>query len=110
MSETAEQAQYIVDAIRDEDTSQHATRLMDAKDLKSAALAYSMKYEAAENCQTYRNEPEGQIASSLDPKDCKNMTSKLASQGTHGKCRCVEDPVKRVANIAMNAEKVRNGN
>ncbi|GBN64111.1 hypothetical protein AVEN_110348-1, partial [Araneus ventricosus] len=38
-------AQYFVDAIRDEDT-QHATRLMDAKDLKSA-LAYSMKYEAA---------------------------------------------------------------
>ncbi|GBM20299.1 hypothetical protein AVEN_195861-1 [Araneus ventricosus] len=38
-------AQYFVDAIRDEDT-QHVTRLMDAKDLKSA-LAYSMKYEAA---------------------------------------------------------------
>ncbi|GBN17970.1 hypothetical protein AVEN_161554-1 [Araneus ventricosus] len=38
-------AQYFVDAIRDEDT-QHSTRLMDAKDLKSA-LAYSMKYEAA---------------------------------------------------------------
>ncbi|GBO22187.1 hypothetical protein AVEN_50848-1 [Araneus ventricosus] len=38
-------AQYFVDAIRDEDT-QHATRLMRAKDLKSA-LAYSMKYEAA---------------------------------------------------------------
>ncbi|GBM87209.1 hypothetical protein AVEN_129728-1 [Araneus ventricosus] len=37
--------QYVVDAIRDEDT-QHATRLMDAKDLESA-LAYSMKYEAA---------------------------------------------------------------
>ncbi|GBM88747.1 hypothetical protein AVEN_186236-1 [Araneus ventricosus] len=38
-------AQYFVDAIRDEYT-QHATRLMDAKDLKSA-LSYSMKYEAA---------------------------------------------------------------
>ncbi|GBN63413.1 hypothetical protein AVEN_252011-1 [Araneus ventricosus] len=38
-------AQYFVDAIRDED-SQHATRLMDAKEMKSA-LAYSMKYEAA---------------------------------------------------------------
>ncbi|GBM28185.1 hypothetical protein AVEN_36133-1 [Araneus ventricosus] len=38
-------AQYFVDAIRDEDT-QHSTRLMDTKDLKSA-LAYSMKYEAA---------------------------------------------------------------
>ncbi|GBM25007.1 hypothetical protein AVEN_204495-1 [Araneus ventricosus] len=38
-------AQYFVDAIRDEDTQQ-STRLMDAKDLKSA-LAYSMKYEAA---------------------------------------------------------------
>ncbi|GBM73456.1 hypothetical protein AVEN_251809-1 [Araneus ventricosus] len=38
-------AQYFVDDIRDEDT-QHSTRLMDAKDLKSA-LAYSMKYEAA---------------------------------------------------------------
>ncbi|GBM66297.1 hypothetical protein AVEN_220062-1 [Araneus ventricosus] len=38
-------AQYFVDAIRDEET-QHSTRLIDAKDLKSA-LAYSMKYEAA---------------------------------------------------------------
>ncbi|GBM02199.1 hypothetical protein AVEN_83626-1 [Araneus ventricosus] len=38
-------AQYFVDAIRDEDT-QHATRFMDAKDMKTA-LAYSMKYEAA---------------------------------------------------------------
>ncbi|GBL98858.1 hypothetical protein AVEN_67304-1 [Araneus ventricosus] len=38
-------AQYFVDAIRDEDT-QHSTRLMDSKDLKSS-LAYSMKYEAA---------------------------------------------------------------
>ncbi|KAF8774693.1 Gypsy retrotransposon integrase-like protein 1 [Argiope bruennichi] len=38
-------AQYFFDAIVDEDT-QHSTRLMDAKDLKSA-LAYSMKYEAA---------------------------------------------------------------
>ncbi|GBM65526.1 hypothetical protein AVEN_83378-1 [Araneus ventricosus] len=38
-------AQDFVDAIRDEDT-QHSTRLMDAKDLKSA-LAYSMKYKAA---------------------------------------------------------------
>ncbi|GBN29168.1 hypothetical protein AVEN_88191-1 [Araneus ventricosus] len=38
-------AQYFVDAIRDEDT-QHSTRLMDAKDLKSA-LVYSMKYEVA---------------------------------------------------------------
>ncbi|GBM61024.1 hypothetical protein AVEN_16537-1 [Araneus ventricosus] len=40
-------AQYFVDAIRDKDT-QHSTRLMDAKDLKSS-LAYSMKYEAARN-------------------------------------------------------------
>ncbi|GBM50746.1 hypothetical protein AVEN_144168-1 [Araneus ventricosus] len=38
-------AQYFVDTIRDEDTQQ-STRLVDAKDLKSA-LAYSMKYEAA---------------------------------------------------------------
>ncbi|GBM28175.1 hypothetical protein AVEN_224219-1 [Araneus ventricosus] len=38
-------AQYFVDTIRDEDT-QHSTRLIDAKDLKSS-LAYSMKYEAA---------------------------------------------------------------
>ncbi|GBN20530.1 hypothetical protein AVEN_158334-1 [Araneus ventricosus] len=38
-------AQYFVDAIRDGDT-QHSTRLMDAKDLKSA-LVYSMKYEVA---------------------------------------------------------------
>ncbi|GBM46375.1 hypothetical protein AVEN_209794-1, partial [Araneus ventricosus] len=47
-------AQYFVDAIRDEDT-QHATRLMDAKDLKSA-LAYSMKYEATKTVsKTSRN-------------------------------------------------------
>ncbi|GBM21987.1 Retrovirus-related Pol polyprotein from transposon 297, partial [Araneus ventricosus] len=47
-------AQYFVDAIRDEDT-QHGTRLMDAKDLKSA-LAYSMKYEAAKTVsKTSRN-------------------------------------------------------
>ncbi|GBN76171.1 hypothetical protein AVEN_195921-1 [Araneus ventricosus] len=47
-------AQYFVDAIRDEDP-QHATRLMDAKDLKSA-LAYSMKYEAAKTVsKTSRN-------------------------------------------------------
>ncbi|GBN09632.1 hypothetical protein AVEN_177371-1 [Araneus ventricosus] len=38
-------AQYFVDSIRHVDT-QHATRLMDAKDLKSA-LSYSMKYGAA---------------------------------------------------------------
>ncbi|GBM82890.1 hypothetical protein AVEN_195521-1 [Araneus ventricosus] len=37
--------QYFADAIREEDT-QHSTRPMDAKDLKSD-LAYSMKYEAA---------------------------------------------------------------
>ncbi|GBL74018.1 hypothetical protein AVEN_230933-1 [Araneus ventricosus] len=47
-------AQYFVDANRDEDT-QHATRLMDVKDLKSA-LAYSMKYEAAKTVsKTSRN-------------------------------------------------------
>ncbi|GBM95332.1 hypothetical protein AVEN_11993-1 [Araneus ventricosus] len=47
-------AQYFVDAIKDEDT-QHATRLMDAKDLKSA-LAYSMKYGAAKTAfKTSRN-------------------------------------------------------
>ncbi|GBM23206.1 Transposon Ty3-I Gag-Pol polyprotein [Araneus ventricosus] len=43
-------SQYFVDAIRDKDT-QHSTRLMDAKDLKSS-LAYSMKYEAARTVQT----------------------------------------------------------
>ncbi|GBM60519.1 hypothetical protein AVEN_260005-1 [Araneus ventricosus] len=36
---------YLFNAIRNEDT-QHSTRLMDAKDLKSA-LAYGLKYEAA---------------------------------------------------------------
>ncbi|GBN66345.1 hypothetical protein AVEN_8500-1 [Araneus ventricosus] len=47
-------AQNFVDAIRDEDT-QHATRLIYVKDLKSA-LAYSMKYEAAKNVsKTSRN-------------------------------------------------------
>ncbi|GBM24842.1 hypothetical protein AVEN_245079-1 [Araneus ventricosus] len=38
-------AKYIVYAVKDEDT-QHTTRWMDAKDLKSA-LSYNMKYEAA---------------------------------------------------------------
>ncbi|GBN54821.1 hypothetical protein AVEN_133110-1 [Araneus ventricosus] len=48
------EAQYFVDAISDEDT-QHATKLMDAKDLKST-LAYSMKYEAAKTVyKTSRN-------------------------------------------------------
>ncbi|GBM43979.1 hypothetical protein AVEN_187581-1 [Araneus ventricosus] len=47
--------QYFVDVIRDEDT-QHSTRLMDAKDLKST-LAYSMKYEAAKSVsKTSRHE------------------------------------------------------
>ncbi|GBM08982.1 hypothetical protein AVEN_57506-1 [Araneus ventricosus] len=47
-------AQNFVDAIRDEET-QHATRLMDDKDLKSAS-AYSMKYEAAKTAsKTSRN-------------------------------------------------------
>ncbi|GBN00699.1 Retrovirus-related Pol polyprotein from transposon 297 [Araneus ventricosus] len=47
-------AQYFVDAIRDEDT-QHATRLTDSKDMKSA-LAYSMKHEAAKTIsKTFRN-------------------------------------------------------
>ncbi|GBL73708.1 hypothetical protein AVEN_230697-1 [Araneus ventricosus] len=41
-------AQYFVDAIRDEDT-QHATRLMDATDLKSA-LAYSMNDSDVGRC------------------------------------------------------------
>ncbi|GBM74578.1 hypothetical protein AVEN_151030-1 [Araneus ventricosus] len=46
--------QYFVDAIREEDT-QYATRLMDAKDLKSA-LTYSMKYKAAKTVsKTSRN-------------------------------------------------------
>ncbi|GBL99261.1 hypothetical protein AVEN_116240-1 [Araneus ventricosus] len=47
-------AQYYVDAIRDEDT-QHATRLMDAKDLKSASV-YSLMYEAVKTISnTSRN-------------------------------------------------------
>ncbi|GBN71900.1 hypothetical protein AVEN_123027-1 [Araneus ventricosus] len=47
-------AQYFVDAIRYEDT-QHATRLMDTKDLRSN-LAYSMKYETAKTVsKTSRN-------------------------------------------------------
>ncbi|GBM66175.1 hypothetical protein AVEN_68300-1 [Araneus ventricosus] len=54
MSLRSLQAQYFVDAIRDEDT-QHATRLMDAKDLKSA-LAYGMKYKTAKTVsKTSRN-------------------------------------------------------
>ncbi|GBM53915.1 hypothetical protein AVEN_64838-1 [Araneus ventricosus] len=54
-------SQYFVDAIRDEDT-QHSTRLMNAKYLKSS-LTYSMKYEAARNCfqdiQTRQINPDG---------------------------------------------------
>ncbi|GBM15728.1 hypothetical protein AVEN_262897-1 [Araneus ventricosus] len=46
-------AQYFVDAIRDEDT-QAATRLMDAKDLKSA-LAYSMNHVAGKKNTPRRN-------------------------------------------------------
>ncbi|GBO01533.1 hypothetical protein AVEN_118482-1 [Araneus ventricosus] len=47
-------AQYFVETIRDEGT-QHATRLMDAKDLKST-LAYSMNYETAKTVsKTSRN-------------------------------------------------------
>ncbi|GBM70402.1 hypothetical protein AVEN_123595-1 [Araneus ventricosus] len=47
-------AQYFVDTIRDEDT-QHSTRLMHAKDLKSS-LAYSMKYETARTVsKTFRH-------------------------------------------------------
>ncbi|GBN14954.1 hypothetical protein AVEN_171821-1 [Araneus ventricosus] len=50
-------AQYFVDAIRYEDT-QHATRVMDTKDLKSD-LAYSMKYETAKTVsKTFRNQSE----------------------------------------------------
>ncbi|GBM85274.1 hypothetical protein AVEN_84101-1 [Araneus ventricosus] len=47
-------AQYFVDAIRYDDT-QHSTRLMDAKDLKSYP-AYSIKYEAVRTVsKTYRH-------------------------------------------------------
>ncbi|GBM08824.1 hypothetical protein AVEN_57387-1 [Araneus ventricosus] len=56
-------AQNFVDAIRDEDT-QHAIRLMDAKDLKSA-FACSMKYEAAKTVsKTSRN------VRSIEIEDC----------------------------------------
>ncbi|GBM50989.1 hypothetical protein AVEN_199760-1 [Araneus ventricosus] len=66
-------AQYFVDAIRDEDT-QDATRLMDAKDLKSA-LAYSMKYEAAKTVsKTSRNVRSIRQRMVLGKKKMKNST------------------------------------
>ncbi|GBM32310.1 hypothetical protein AVEN_224698-1 [Araneus ventricosus] len=83
-------AQYFVDAIRDEDT-QHATRLMDAKDLKSA-LAYSMKYEAAKTVsKTSRNvrsiEVEDSTGKEKDEKfDCLLKTlEKLLNSHVAGK-------------------------
>ncbi|GBO35516.1 hypothetical protein AVEN_63389-1 [Araneus ventricosus] len=83
-------AQYFVDAIRDEDT-QHATRLMDAKDLKSA-LAYSMKYEAAKTVsKTSRNvrsiEVEDGTGKEKDEKfDCLLKTlEKLLNSHVAGK-------------------------
>ncbi|GBL77859.1 Retrovirus-related Pol polyprotein from transposon 297, partial [Araneus ventricosus] len=83
-------AQYFVDAIRDEDT-QHATRLMDAKDLKSA-LAYSMKYEAAKTVsKTSRNvrsiEVEDGTGKDKDEKfDCLLKTlEKLLNSHVAGK-------------------------
>ncbi|GBO06694.1 hypothetical protein AVEN_199096-1 [Araneus ventricosus] len=83
-------AQYFVDAIRDEDT-QHATRLMDAKDLKSA-LAYNMKYEAAKTVsKTSRNvrsiEIEDDTGKEKDEKfDCLLKTlEKLLNSYVAGK-------------------------
>ncbi|GBL81193.1 Retrovirus-related Pol polyprotein from transposon 412 [Araneus ventricosus] len=83
-------AQYFVDAIRDED-NQHATRLMDAKDLKSA-LAYSMKYEAAKTVsKTSRNvrsiEVEDGTGKEKDEKfDCLLKTlEKLLNSHVAGK-------------------------
>ncbi|GBN57088.1 Transposon Ty3-I Gag-Pol polyprotein [Araneus ventricosus] len=83
-------AQYFVDAIRDEDT-QHATRLMDAKDLKSA-LVYSMKYEAAKTVsKTSRNvrsiEVEDGTGKEKDEKfDCLLKTlEKLLNSHVAGK-------------------------
>ncbi|GBM43681.1 hypothetical protein AVEN_251393-1 [Araneus ventricosus] len=83
-------AQYFVDAIIDEDT-QHATRLMDAKDLKSA-LAYSMKYEAPKTVsKTSRNvrsiEVEDGTGKEKDEKfDCLLKTlEKLLNSHVAGK-------------------------
>ncbi|GBO08933.1 hypothetical protein AVEN_6510-1 [Araneus ventricosus] len=68
-------AQYFVDAIRDEDTL-HATRLMDAKDLKSA-LAYSMKYEVAKTVsKTSRNVRSIEIVFLL-VLNCQNTNKKI---------------------------------
>ncbi|GBM15615.1 hypothetical protein AVEN_95251-1 [Araneus ventricosus] len=65
--------QYFVDAIKDEDT-QHATRLMDAKDLKSA-LTYSMKYEAAKTVsKTSRHVRSIEIEDDTGEKKTKNST------------------------------------
>ncbi|GFS64075.1 transposon Ty3-I Gag-Pol polyprotein, partial [Nephila pilipes] len=57
--------QYFIDAMRDEDT-QHSTRLMDAKDLKSS-LAYSMKYEAARTVSKTSKHHKVYVAEITDP-------------------------------------------
>ncbi|GBM42303.1 hypothetical protein AVEN_235014-1 [Araneus ventricosus] len=82
--------QYFIDAIRNEDT-RHATRLMDAKDLKST-LAYSMKYEAAKTVsKTSRNvrsiEIENSTKKERDEKfDCLLKTlEKLSNNLAAGK-------------------------
>ncbi|GBN23161.1 hypothetical protein AVEN_183594-1, partial [Araneus ventricosus] len=84
------EAQYFVDAIRDEDT-QHATRLMDAKDLKPS-VAYSMKYEAAKTVsKTSRNERSIEIEEGTEKEkdekfDCLLKTlEKLLNSHVTGK-------------------------
>ncbi|GBM08967.1 Retrovirus-related Pol polyprotein from transposon 297 [Araneus ventricosus] len=83
-------AQYFIDAIRDEDT-QHSTRLMNAKDLKSA-LAYSMKYEAARTVsktsrRTRSMEIEDNNSRERDDKleSLFNRLEKLLSSSVDGK-------------------------
>ncbi|GBM18800.1 Retrovirus-related Pol polyprotein from transposon 297 [Araneus ventricosus] len=87
-------AQY---AIRDEDT-QHATRLMDAKDMKSA-LAYSIRYEAAKTVsKTSRNvrsiEIEDGTGKEKDGKfDCLLKTlEKLLNSHVAGKKTSLRNP------------------
>ncbi|GBL79546.1 hypothetical protein AVEN_18129-1 [Araneus ventricosus] len=67
------EAQYFVDIIRDED-AQHSTRLMNAKDLKSA-LTYSMKYEAVETASKFSRYARscGIIAASGSISSCNCM-------------------------------------
>ncbi|GBL83021.1 hypothetical protein AVEN_165257-1 [Araneus ventricosus] len=105
-------AQYFVDAIRDEDT-QHTTRLVDAKDLKSA-LAHSMKYEAAKTVsKTSQNvksiEIEDSTGKEKDEKfDCLLKTlEKLLNSHVTGKKTPRRNPKVQLAGSVTKRGKYR---